>query len=309
MITTIVKRLLQGLVVLIAIMTVTFFLLRLLPGDPSRTMAPVASEKQLILIKEEMGIGESIPKQFVKYIKNLSKGYLGYSFFQKADVIEVIKNALPKTGLMLLITIGIQLVFGISLGLLAAIFANSWIDKIISGIAVIFQSMPNYWIGLMLISIVTVKLRLLPSVGYQGPIYAVLPAIVLSLQPTAVLTRSVRASIIGSMNQEFVKAATARGIPWTINMTKYVFRNSLIPLLTLFGAQIGYLVGGSAVVELIFGYPGIGLQTVGAILRRDYYLVQGLVVLMAGFFVVINTLVDIGYIYLDPRVRKSLGGL
>jgi ABC-type dipeptide/oligopeptide/nickel transport system permease component len=309
MITTIIKRLLQGLVVVFAILVITFILLRLIPGDPSRTMAPVATEAQITQLKEQMGIGDTIPVQFGKYIKNLFHGYLGYSYFQKADVITVIRNALPKTGILLLFTIVLELTFGFIFGMLAAVRANTWVDKVISGFAVIFQSLPNYWVALILISLITVKLHLIPSIGYKGPIYALLPAIVLSLQPMAVLIRNIRASMIGSLSQSFVKAAKARGVPWRIYIFKYAFRNSLIPTLTLFGAQLSYIVGSIVVVEFVFGYPGIGLQTLNAIQRRDYFLVQGLVVLISGFFIIVNTAIDIGYIYLDPRIRKVLGGL
>jgi ABC-type dipeptide/oligopeptide/nickel transport system permease component len=309
MITTIIKRLLQGLVVVFAIMVITFIMLRLIPGDPSRTMAPVATEAQITQLKEQMGIGDSIPVQFGKYIQNLFHGYLGYSYFQKADVTTVIGNALPKTGILLFFAILLELIFGVLFGVLAAVKANTWVDKLISGFAVIFQSIPNYWVSLIFISIITVKWHLLPSIGYKSPIYAVLPAIVLSLQPMAVLIRNIRSSMMGSLTQGFVKAAKARGVPWRIYMFKYAFRNSLIPMLTLFGAQLSYIVGSIVVVEFVFGYPGIGLQTLNAILRRDYFLVQGLVVLISGFFIVVNTAIDIGYIYLDPRIRKALGGL
>ncbi len=309
MITTIIKRLLQGLVVVFAVMVITFIMLRLIPGDPSRTMAPVATEAQILQLKEQMGIGDSIPIQFGKYMNNLLHGYLGYSYFQKADVSTVINNALPKTAVLLFFTLILELVFGVILGVMAAIKANTWIDKLISGFAVIFQSLPNYWVALILISFITVKWHLIPSIGYKGPLYAVLPAIVLSLQPMAVLIRNIRASMIGSLTQNFVKAAKARGVPWRIYIFKYAFRNSLIPMLTLFGAQLSYIVGGIVVVEYVFGYPGIGLQTLNAISRRDYYLVQGLVVLISGFFIIVNTAIDIGYIYLDPRIRKALGGL
>ncbi|PWB55985.1 MAG: hypothetical protein C3F13_02690 [Anaerolineales bacterium] len=309
MITTIVKRLLQGLIVVFAIMVITFIMLRLIPGDPSRTLAPVATEAQIAQLKEQMGIGESIPIQFWKYCQNLFHGYLGYSYFQKADVSVVIGNALPKTVLLLFFALILELIFGIVFGILAAVKANTWVDKVISGFAVIFQSLPNYWISLIMISIVTVKLHLIPSIGYKGPIYAVLPAIVLSLQPMAVLIRNIRASMMGSLGQSFVKAARARGVPWRFTLIKYAFRNSLIPMLTLFGAQLSFIVGSIVVVEYVFGFPGIGLQTLNAILRRDYFLVQGLVVLISGFFIIVNTAIDIGYIYLDPRIRKALGGL
>jgi ABC-type dipeptide/oligopeptide/nickel transport system permease component len=309
MITTIVNRLLQGLIVVFAVMVITFVMLRLIPGDPSRVMAPIATTQQTEQLRQQMGMGDSIPVQFIKYLKNLSHGYLGYSLFQKADVTAVIGEALPKTGLMLLIAIILELTFGVLLGVLAAVKAGTWLDQFISGITVIFQSIPNYWVSVILISIITVKLHLLPSIGYKGPMYAVLPAIVLSLQPTSVLIRNVRASMMGSLQQGFVKAAKARGIPSWIYLFKYAFRNSLIPLLTMFGAQLSYIAGSIVVIEYVFGYPGIGQQTLNAIFRRDYFLIQGLVVLIAGFFIVVNTAIDIGYVFLDPRIRKALGGL
>ncbi|HYF81466.1 MAG TPA: ABC transporter permease [Clostridia bacterium] len=309
MLATITKRLLQGLIVIIAITVITFVMLRLIPSDPSRTMAPNATEAQLLQLKEQMGIGDPIAVQFAKYVNNLFSGYLGYSYFQKADVVTVIGRALPVTGILLMFAIIISLVFGLILGIIAAIYSNTWIDRLISGFSVLFQSMPNYWVGIILIQIVSVNLKLLPSTGYKNIRYAILPSIVLSLPMTAVLIRNIRASMMDSINQSFVKAAKARGIPsWSL-LVRYSFRNSLIPVLTIFGTQLGILLGNSVVVEYVFGYPGIGMQILNAILRRDYYLVQGLVALLSGVFILINMAIDISYIYLDPRIRKAQGGL
>lgn len=309
MLSTIIKRLLQGMLVLIAITIITFVMLRLIPSDPSRTMAPNATEEQLMQLKEQMGIGDSIPVQFGKYVKNLFRGYLGYSYFQKADVITVITRAMPKTGVLLIYAIAIAVVFGLGLGVIAAIYNNTWADGLISSFSVLFQSMPNYWVGIILIQIISVKLKLLPSTGYKGIKYAILPSIVLALPMTAVLIRNIRTSMMDSINQSFVKAAKARGIPAWTSLIKYSFRNSLIPVLTIFGTQLGFLLGNTVVVEYVFGYPGIGLLILNAILRRDYYLVQGLVALLSGSFILINMIIDISYIYLDPRIRKAQGGL
>lgn len=309
MLSTIIKRLLQGLVVIIAITVITFVMLRLIPSDPSRTMAPNATEEQLIQLKEQMGIGDSITVQFGKYVKNLLNGYLGYSYFQKADVVTVIGRALPQTGILLLFAIVLSVVFGLILGIIAAIYSNTWIDRLISGFSVLFQSMPNYWVGIILIQIISVNLKLLPSTGYKSITYAILPSIVLSLPMTAVLIRNIRASMMDSINQSFVKAAKARGVKSWPLLVKYSFRNSLIPVLTIFGTQLGILLGNAVVVEYVFGYPGIGMQILNAILRRDYYLVQGLVALLSGSFILINMVIDISYIYLDPRIRKAQGGL
>lgn len=309
MLATITKRLLQGLIVIIGITIITFVMLRLIPSDPSRTMAPNATEEQLLQLKEQMGIGDPIHTQFVKYVKNLMRGYMGYSYFQKADVSTVIAKALPMSSILLLFAVIIAVVFGLLLGIIAAIKSNTWIDRLISGFSVLFQSMPNYWVGIILIQIISVSLKLLPSTGYKGIRYSILPSIVLALPMTAVLIRNIRASMMDSINQNFVKAAKARGIPSWSSLFKYSFRNSLIPMLTLFGTQLGVLLGNCVVVEYVFGYPGIGMQILNAIVRRDYYLVQGLVALLSSFFILVNMAIDIGYIYLDPRIRKAQGGL
>ena len=169
--------------------------------------------------------------------------------------------------------------------------------------------MPNFWVAIMLLYIVAAKWKLLPAIGYQNITYAILPAIALSLSMVAMLIRTVRLVMIDNMETDFVKAARARGIPGWAVVIKHALRNAVIPLITVLGIQVGYLLGGAVVIEMIFNYPGLGLLTLNAVLRRDYYLVQGLVVLFAAIFVVINMIVDISYAYLDPRIRKALGGL
>jgi peptide/nickel transport system permease protein len=161
----------------------------------------------------------------------------------------------------------------------------------------------------MMIQIVAVKLRWLPASGYKGIEYAIMPAIVLGLPLAGVFARSVRVNMLGSMQQNFSKAAKARGVPYFTTLMGYSFRNVLVPFLTLVGSQLGFMVGNCLVIESIFGYPGLGLQILNAILRRDYFLVQGLVAMLAAIFIIINTFIDISYLYLDPRIRKAQGGL
>ena len=169
--------------------------------------------------------------------------------------------------------------------------------------------MPNFWVAIMLLYIVAVRWKALPAIGYKGPQYAILPAIALSLSLVAMLIRNVRLVMISNLDMDFVKAARARGISrWGV-VIRHALRNSTIPLITLIGVQVGYLLGGAVVIELIFSYPGLGLLTLNAVLRRDYYLVQGLVILLASIFVIVNMIIDISYAYLDPRIRQSLGGL
>jgi peptide/nickel transport system permease protein len=309
MLTTIIKRLLQGVLVLLAVLVVTFVLLRLIPGDPARIMAGNADEEVVEQLREEMGLNDPIPVQFVDYMKDIFKGDMGYSYFAKDDVTNVIVNAYKPTLIMIALALPSAIILGLLFGLIAAVFKETIIDRLISAFAVLVQSAPNYWVAVMMIQIVAVKLRWLPASGYKGIEYAIMPAIVLGLPLAGVFARSVRVNMLGSMQQNFSKAAKARGVPYFTTLMGYSFRNVLVPFLTLVGSQLGFMVGNCLVIESIFGYPGLGLQILNAILRRDYYLVQGLVVLLAAIFIVINTIIDISYLYLDPRIRKSQGGL
>ena len=309
MLTTIIKRLLQGLLVVIAVLVVTFVLLRLIPGDPARSVAGNASEEVVEQLREDMGLNDPIYVQFVDYIKNIFKGDLGYSYVCKDEVGNVIAGSYKATLVMIGLALPSAIILGLLFGLLASIFKDSIIDRVVSACAVLVQSMPNYWVAVMLIQIVAVKLRWLPASGFKGIEYAILPAIVLGLPLAGVFARNVRVNMLGSMQQNFSKAAKARGVPYFTTLIGYSFRNILVPFLTLVGSQLGFMVGNCLVIENIFGYPGLGLQILNAILRRDYYLVQGLVVLLAAIFIVINTIIDISYLYLDPRIRKAQGGL
>lgn len=309
MLTTIIKRLLQGVLVLLAVLVVTFVLLRLIPGDPARIMAGNADEEVVEQLREEMGLNDPIPVQFVDYMKDVLHGDLGYSYFAKDEVSSVIVNAYKPTLIMIAIALPAAVILGLLFGLIAAVFKETIIDRLISACAVLVQSAPNYWVAVMMIQIVAVKLRWLPASGYKGIEYAIMPAIVLGLPLAGVFARSVRVNMLGSMQQNFSKAAKARGVPYFKTLMGYSFRNILVPFLTLVGSQLGFMVGNCLVIESIFGYPGLGLQILNAILRRDYFLVQGLVTMLAAIFIIINTFIDISYLYLDPRIRKAQGGL
>jgi len=309
MLTTVVESLLQGVFVLVMVMILVFVLLRLIPGDPARQMLSVASEDAIAALRAEMGLDKSIPEQFVVYIQNLLHGNLGYSYFQKADVATVIGDAIPKSALMLSLALVSAVIFGFTFGLVAAIFSHTWVDKLISAFCVMIQSLPNYWLAILLIQVICVKMKLLPASGYKGPEYILLPAFILALPLIGIIGKSVRTNMIGSLSMDFVKAAKARGVPGYTRLFGYALRNSLIPILTLIGTQLGGLVGNCVIVEYIFSCPGVGLYILNSILRRDYFLVQALVLFVSAVFIIVNTLIDIAYLYLDPRIRKAQGGL
>ena len=238
MLTTIIKRLLQGVLVLLAVLVVTFVLLRLIPGDPARIMAGNADEEVVEQLREEMGLNDPIPVQFIAYMKDVLHGDLGYSYFAKGDVADVIVHAYKPTLVMIALALPAAVILGLLFGLIAAVFKETIIDRLISACAVLVQSAPNYWVAVMMIQIVAVKLRWLPASGYKGIEYAIMPAIVLGLPLAGVFCRSVRVNMLGSMQQNFSKAAKARGVPYFTTLMGYSFRNILVPFLTLVGSQL-----------------------------------------------------------------------
>lgn len=309
MLGTVIKRLLQGFFVTVCVIFISFVILRMIPGDPAKVMAPNATEEQLQIIRDSMGLSEPILIQFKMYVANLIHGNMGESYFKGDTVINVMSQTLPLSVLLLLMAVIISLILALILGTISGMNGNSWIDRLISSIAVLLQSMPNYWVAAMLIILLSVKAGLFPSMDYSGPISCVLPTIALVLPLTAVLTKVIRSSLIDSYNQEFVKVAYARGVSKVAIYFKYALRNSLNPILISLGSQLGFLVGSIVVVEYVFSFPGIGYTVLNAILRRDYNLVQGIIIVLSIFFIVVNIIIDLGTIRLDPRLRKAEGGL
>lgn len=309
MLGTIIKRLLQGIFVTVCVIFISFVILRMIPGDPAKVMAPNATEEQLQIIRDNMGLSKPILVQFKMYAQNLFHGDMGESYFKGDTVLNVMKQTVPLSVILLVTAVVISLFLAILLGTIAGMNGNTWIDRLISSIAVLFQSMPNYWVASMLIILLSVQAGLFPSMDYTGPISCVLPTIALVLPLTAVLTKVIRSALIDSYSQEFVKVAYARGVSKVAIFFKYALRNSLTPILISLGSQLGFLVGSIVVVEYVFSFPGVGYTVLNAILRRDYNLVQGIIILFSVFFIVVNIIIDLGTIRLDPRLRKAEGGL
>jgi peptide/nickel transport system permease protein len=300
------RRVLYSLVIIFGASVAAFSLIRIVPGDPARIMAPNAPEEQIAQIRHELGYDRPLPVQFVSFVGDAVRGDFGRSAFLKEDVSAVIAHGLPYTLLLAVSALIIALTIGVSLGTLAAMFQNRLIDRIALGIAVLGQSMPGFWFALVLILIFSVHLRLLPALGYKGPQYLILPAIALAISLLATLLRSTRLVMIDVLGQDFIKAARARGISPGVLIARHAFPNILAPILTIVGVQLGYLLGGAVVIESIFNFPGIGLTTLNAVLRRDYPVVQAVTILMAAGFVLINTIIDISYGFLDPRIRREM---
>lgn len=302
----IIRRLAYSLLIVCCAAVIAFSLIRIVPGDPARMMAPNASEEQVAKIRADLGYDRPMGEQFIDFVTGAFRGDLGYSSFMKSDVSTVLVKGLPYTARLALSALLLALVVGVTLGCLAAYFQDRFIDRLALAIAVLGQSMPGFWIGLVLILIFSVRLGWFPSFGYKGPKYLVLPTIALALSLLATLIRATRLVMIDVLSQDYIKAARARGISRSRILFRHAIPNILVPLLTIIGVQLGYLIGGTVVIESIFNIPGIGLTVLNGVLRRDYPVVQAVTILMAAWFVLVNTIIDISYGFLDPRIRKEM---
>lgn len=304
------KRLLQIIIVLIGISFLTFLLTYLAPGDPVRTMYAasgiVPSEEVMQQTREEMGLTRPFLVQYGSWLTGCLKGDFGTSYSLKKPVLDLLGSRLWPTLKLSLFSMILMLLVSIPFGMLAAVHKNKWIDYLVRGFTFLGVSIPNFWVGLLLISFFCVKLKLLPVVSTTTTFQnLILPSVTLVFAMSAKYTRQVRTAVLEELSQDYVTGARARGVKeWKI-LWLNVFPNSLLPLITMLGLSLGSLLGGTAVVEVIFSYPGLGNLAVSAITAYDYPLIQGYVLWIALIYMVINLLVDISYNFVDPRMREK----
>ncbi len=304
------KRFLQILIVLIGISFFTFLLTYMSPGDPVRNMYAVSgtmpSEEVIEATREEMGLNKPFLVQYWNWLSGCLRGDFGTSYSNKKPVLELLSAKLLPTMQLALASLIIMLVVSVPLGVLAAVYRNKPVDYIVRGLTFFGVSIPNFWFGIMLMLVVCVRLKLLPVVSIgMGFKKLILPAITLAFAMSAKYTRQVRTAVLEELNQDYVVGARARGIKESTILWRHVFPNSLLPLVTMLGLSMGSLLGGTAVVEVIFSYPGLGNLAVSAITAMDYPLIQGYVLWIALIYMVINLIVDISYEFLDPRIRMK----
>jgi peptide/nickel transport system permease protein len=308
MLLVIARRLVQAVVLVFVIVTFVFFFLRLAPGDPVTLLAPQGTDEAKAVLRAELGIDKPILVQYGVFLRDiLLHGDFGESFFFPGKAVFSLVT--ERIGLTLLLT-GIAIFTAIAvsfpLGVLAATRRNSIWDRLALVVAMGFQSAPNFWLGMVFLIIFSVKLRLLPAVGFRDVRYAILPGLALSLALIAALTRIIRTVLIDVLQNEYMRAAIARGIPMRMVIWKHGLKSIMVPMVTVLAAQTGYLLGGAVVIEFVFNYPGLGLLTLNAALRRDYALIQALAAVMALIFVLMNLMVDIVYGVIDPRMRRAI---
>ena len=306
------KKLAEMLVTLLGVTFLTFCLSVLAPGDPAAMVLEagdhIVSEELLAETRHEMGIDQPFLVQYGRWLGGVANGDLGLSYSAKKPVAEKLMEGSTGTFFLAAVTVCFMLIISLPLGIWSAVHRNRWPDYLVRVGSFIGVSMPNFWLGLILLYVFGLKLGLFPitssSVTAKG---VVLPALTLAIYQSAKYVRQVRTVILDELHQDYVVGARARGISERRILYLHILPNALLPLITLLGMSIGWLLGGVAVIEVVFSWPGIGNMAVHAITMRDYPLVEGFVLWIAIVYMVINALVDLSYAYLDPRLRRTLG--
>jgi peptide/nickel transport system permease protein len=296
------------LIVLLGISFLTFLLTFISPGDPVRdmyvSMGLIPDEQLIAETREAMGLNDPFFVQYFRWLGNCLKGDFGTSFSWNKPVVTLLASRLWPTLKLALMSMVLMLIVAVPLGVLSAVNQNKPIDYIVRAVTFFGVSLPNFWVGLLLILIFCVRLKLLPVVSSGGSFKdLILPAVTLAVAMSAKYTRQVRTAVLEELHSDYVVGARARGVPERKILWGNVFPNSLLPLITMLGLSIGSLLGGTSVVEVIFSYPGMGKMAVDAITTLDYNMIQAFVLWVALIYMVINLLVDMSYNYIDPRMR------
>ncbi|MBW7881388.1 MAG: ABC transporter permease [Caldilineaceae bacterium] len=300
----IITRLLTIIPVLLGIVFVVMLTLDLIPGDPVALMlGENARPEEIAALRENLGLDDPLLVRYVRYLGDVTQGNLGRSILSKRPVIDEIASVFPKTLQLALAAMVLAVVLGIATGLLSAIRPGGVIDAITRLFALIGLSMPVFWLGLVLIYLFAYYLRLLPVGGTGTWRHLILPAITLAAPSVAIVSRMTRSTVLEIRREDYVRTAQAKGLAAHTVIGRHILRNALIPVITVIGLQFGQLLGGAVLTETVFAWPGLGRLTVAAIFARDYILLQGCVLVFALSFVLINTVVDLSYGYIDPRTR------
>jgi peptide/nickel transport system permease protein len=299
----ILRRLVSALGSTLVLVTVVFVVLRI-SGDPAAALLPQeASAADVARMREELGVDKPIPVQYIRFLGGLVTGDLGTSFKYKTPVVELVRERLWPTIQLSAVSFLITVSIAIPVGIAAARFRNSLLDYLLSILAFLGYSMPTFWFGLMLMILFGVRLKILPTTGYGTPRHLVLPALSLSSWSLAQLVRLVRSELLDVLSEDYVRTARAKGLSESIVLLRHAFRNVLITVVTLMGIIVGAMLAGAVVTETVFAWPGLGRMVVLAIQNRDFPLIQATVAYMAVMVVVANLVVDVLYVFIDPRVR------
>lgn len=298
------RRTFRAIVVLAVVVTAVFFVFRLAPGDPARLVAGLgASEAAVAAVRAEMGLDRPLVTQYLAYVRGLIRMDLGRSILYGDRIAAVVAEHVPRTLVLTAAALGLALLIGLPAGIASAVWPGSTIDRVATAGTVALLSIPNFWLGLLLISLFAVQLQWLPAGGSGSLSALILPSLAIAARLAAVFARTARSAMLDVLGQDYIRTAVAKGIASRRVVLRHGLRNALIPVVTVVGLQLGYLLGGSVVVETLFSYSGLGFLLINAVGVRDYAVVQALTLVYVAAFLAINLLVDMAYAAIDPRIQ------
>ena len=347
----IVRKVLYGILVLWGVATIVFFLFTIVPGDPVRMMlGQRADEKDVIAIREELGLNQSVAKQYVNYLNDLSllsvydaekqpckclriasfgekalvvkPPYLRFSYQSKRQVADILTEAFPNTLILASVSIFFAMLFGITLGVLAAVLNSNFINRLTLFVTTLGMSLPSFFAAILIAWLFGYVLESVTGLGMTGSLFSVddygngsyldlknliLPALTLGIRPLAVVVELTRTTLLDVMSQDYIRTARSKGVKESLVIMKHALKNAMIPIVTLVGTELGYMLTGSMLIEKVFSIPGIGKLAVDGMMNRDLPLLQGTVVYIALVFVIVNLVVDLSYALIDPRIRYGKG--
>jgi peptide/nickel transport system permease protein len=310
------ERFLSAFFVILGVATIVFFLMRLTPGDPAVLIGgPTASQEDLARIRDKYGLDEPILVQYVRWLGQIARGDFGRSITMYRPVLDEVLSRFSATAILATSSLALATLLGIPLGVLSAVKHNSVLDQITVLLTTLGISTPAFWLGILLIVLFTLSFPVIPGTGMhsargEGGLvdllrHLILPALTLAAAPLAVITRMTRSAMLDVLVEGYVVVARAKGLRELRVVLGHALANAAVPVVTIVGMEVGYLLGGSVLVETVFSWPGIGRMLVIGVLSRDFPLVQGGVIVVATSFVLVNLLVDIAYCYLDPRISYA----
>ncbi|PLR85794.1 nickel ABC transporter permease [Bacillus sp. V33-4] len=301
------KRLFELVLFLLLLSFISFVFMKMAPGDPVRYVLNIddiaISEEQIEELRNEFGFNDPIYIQYWRWLQNFFAFDLGYSYMTNQPVLVELAERFPATLILTFTSLIVMVLIAGPIGILAALHKNKWIDHFSRLLALLGASLPSFWLGLLFIQLFSVKFGIFPSMGKETFSHLILPSLTLGLGMSAVYVRLLRSSLLETLGQDFIRSAKARGLSRKRILFFHALRHSLTPVITIFGVSLGSLLGGTVIIEVLFAYPGIGELVVEAIVRRDYPIIQGYILFMGMFVVIINIIVDLSYRYLNPEIR------
>jgi peptide/nickel transport system permease protein len=302
------RRLIQTVPVLFGISLITFFMIHLIPGDPARNMlGPRATPERVAELRQSLGLDRPLGIQYGRFLAGVARGDLGESLYYRQAVRPLVFERLPATVFLILYSALLALLISLPLGVLAAVRRNTWVDQVIRAIFLVTLAMPAFWLGILFILVLGLRLDLFPIGGYGETFldrlyHLFLPSLTIALSLSPLLIRSLRTSMIGNLRAQYVTTARAKGLRERAIIMAHLLRPSMISTVTILGVNLGFLVGSTVIIETVFAIPGLGFMMVSSIQSRDYPVIQAVTMVLAVLVILVNLLTDLAYAVLDPRV-------